>query len=68
MLKKINTYDISIRPYEDCCTIFTPKAPKTKPHMDKVLEYEAKVDYDTMIEEGIQNIEKIIIEKKEFEI
>ena len=36
--------------------------------MDKVLEYEAKVDYDAMIEEGIQNIEKIIIEKKEFEI
>ena len=36
--------------------------------MDKVLEYESKVDYDSLIEEGLQNIEKIIIEKKEFEI
>ena len=66
--KKINTYEISIRPYEDCCTIFTPKAPKTKPHLDRVLEYEAKVNYDELIEEGLKNIEKIIIEKEEFTI
>lgn len=66
--KKINTYDISIRPYEDCCTIFTPKAPKTKPHLDKVLEYEAKVNYEELIDEGMQNLEKLIIEKEEFEI
>lgn len=66
--KKIGTYDISIRPYEDCCTIFTPKAPKTKPHLDKVLEYEAKVNYDELIDEAFKNIEKIIIEKEDFEI
>lgn len=66
--KKINTYDISIRPYEDCCTIFTPKAPKTKPHLDKVLEYEAKVNYEELIDEGMQNLQKLIIEKEEFEI
>ena len=66
--RKIGTYDISIRPYEDCCTIFTPKAPKTKPHLDRVLEYEAKVNYDELIDEAFKNIEKVIIEKEEFEI
>ena len=36
MATKIGTYDISIRPYEDCCTIFTPSKPKTKPKLEKV--------------------------------
>ena len=59
--KKIGTYDISIRPYEDCCTIFTPKAPKTMPHQDEVEEFEKKFDYETLIKEGLNNIEVKII-------
>jgi len=55
--KKIDTYDISIRPYEDCCTIFTPKAPKTAPHLQEVKEYEAKFDWEPLIDEAIKNIE-----------
>jgi len=64
LARKIDTYDISIRPYEDCCTIFTPKNPKTKPSLEKVLEYEAKYDFDSLIKEALDNIE-IIYSKKE---
>ena len=59
--KKIGTYDISIRPYEDCCTIFTPKAPKTMPHMDEAEEFEKKFDYESMIRDAINNVEVKII-------
>ena len=51
---KIGTYDISIRPYEDCCTIFTPAKPKTKPRVDKVLHYESFVDFEPLMEEAIK--------------
>ena len=59
--KKIGTYDISIRPYEDCCTIFTPKAPKTMPHLDEVEAFEKKFDYESMIRDAINNVEVKII-------
>ena len=59
--KKIGTYDISIRPYEDCCTIFTPKAPKTMPHQDEVEEFEKKFDYESLIREALNNVEVKII-------
>lgn len=51
---KIETYDISIRPYEDCCTIFTPARPKTKPKVDRVQHYESFVDFEPLIEEAIK--------------
>ena len=63
--KKIGTYDISIRPYEDCCTIFTPKAPKTMPHLDEVEVLEKKFDYETLIKEALANIEVKIISQDE---
>lgn len=55
--KKIDTYEISIRPFEDCCTIFTPKNPVTKPNLEKALEYESKFDYESLIQEILENIE-----------
>ncbi|MFD1927129.1 tRNA uracil 4-sulfurtransferase ThiI [Sporosarcina siberiensis] len=55
MAKKIGTYDISIRPYEDCCTIFTPSKPKTKPKLEKVNFYESFTDFEPMIDEAVQN-------------
>ncbi len=57
--KAIDTFDISIRPYEDCCTIFVPKAPKTKPKRDRVNYYESKFDYEELIQEAIDGIEVI---------
>ena len=66
--KRIGTFDISIRPYEDCCTIFTPKAPKTMPHLDEVEELEKKFDYESLIKEALANIEvKIIAQNEENE-
>ena len=63
--KKIGTYDISIRPYEDCCTIFTPKAPKTMPHLEEVEALEKKWDYESLIKEALANIEVKIISLEE---
>ncbi|MCQ2793035.1 MAG: tRNA 4-thiouridine(8) synthase ThiI [Bacilli bacterium] len=63
--RHIDTYDISIRPYEDCCTIFAPKNPKTKPNLEKCLEFESKFDYESMIEEALKNIEVLYIEKSD---
>lgn len=57
--KRIGTYDISIRPYEDCCTIFVPKAPKTRPKRDKVAYFESKFDYQALMDEAVQGIETI---------
>ena len=57
--KKIDTYETSIIPFEDCCTIFVPKHPVINPNLDKCIEYESLIDYEAMIENAINNIEKI---------
>ena len=62
---KIGTYDISIRPYIDCCTIFTPKSPKTAPHLDDCLKFESEFDYESLIKEALNNIEVKIISDEE---
>ncbi|WP_088013467.1 tRNA uracil 4-sulfurtransferase ThiI [Gottfriedia acidiceleris] len=62
--KKIDTYDISIRPYEDCCTIFTPANPTTKPKRDKVARFESRFDFTELINEAVVNRESIIFENE----
>lgn len=57
--KQIGTYDISIRPHEDCCTIFAPKKPKTKPKEEECLYYEKRFDYETLVNECVENIETV---------
>lgn len=57
--KKINTYETSILPYEDCCTIFLPKHPVINPSLEKCLIYENSFDYEKLIEETINNIEVV---------
>lgn len=57
--KKIGTYETSILPFEDCCTIFLPKHPVINPTLDKCLLYENNFDYESLIEETIDNIEVI---------
>ena len=59
--KKINTYDISIQPYEDCCTVFLPRNPVTKPKLENVLREEAKLDVELLIEEAMNTAEIITI-------
>ena len=57
--RKIGTYETSILPYEDCCTVFVPKHPVINPCLDKCLLYEQSIDYQEMIDEAINNIIKI---------
>lgn len=59
--RRIGTYETSILPFEDCCTIFTPKAPVTKPKLDKCLEYEARWDWADMVNDCINMVETIRI-------
>jgi len=67
MAKKINTHDISIRPFEDCCTIFTPSAPKTRPKLENVTHYESYTDFESLIEKAVNETEIITLDgsKKE---
>lgn len=62
---KIDTYDISIEPYEDCCTVFTPKHPRTKPVLERVVDAENKGGFEPMIEKALQNLKKTYINTKE---
>src|SRR5690625_889365 len=61
--REIDTYDISIRPYEDCCTIFNPKSPKTKPKREPTNRIESSYDFSKEIAESIAGIE--VVEFKE---
>jgi thiamine biosynthesis protein ThiI len=54
--RKIGTFETSIQPYEDCCTVFTPKHPRTKPKLDKVIEAENLLDVDELIEEAMKSL------------
>ncbi len=55
--KKIGTYETSIEPYEDCCTVFLPKNPAIKPRLERVEEAERALDVDALVEEAMQGIE-----------
>lgn len=57
--RTIDTYDISIRPYEDCCTVFVPKAPKTRPNKLKVRNFEQGFDFSELIAEAVEKTEII---------
>ena len=59
--RKIGTMETSILPYEDCCTVFTPKHPKTKPTIAQLLDVEKKLDREALIEHALENIERIAI-------
>ena len=63
---KIGTYETSILPYEDCCTVFTPVNPKTMPRREKVNHYESFVEFDELVEQAIKNIETVHIRPGDF--
>ncbi len=54
--EEIGTFDLSIQPFEDCCTIFAPPRPKTKPKIDKAREYESRLDVDGLIERALAGV------------
>lgn len=59
MARKIGTYDTSVLPYEDCCTIFTPRHPKTKPRLAEVERAESRLDVQALVDEAVAGIERI---------
>ncbi|WP_019413903.1 tRNA uracil 4-sulfurtransferase ThiI [Paenisporosarcina sp. TG20] len=62
--QEIDTYEVSIRPYEDCCTIFTSSSPKTKPKLEKVEFYESFKTFDEMITQAVNEREVMMFPKK----
>ncbi|WP_093228854.1 tRNA uracil 4-sulfurtransferase ThiI [Thermoflavimicrobium dichotomicum] len=63
--KQIGTYETSILPYEDCCTIFLPKAPKTKPDQEVAEKLEARLDLERLIQEAVEGTEVIELSAEE---
>ncbi|MCI9449294.1 MAG: tRNA 4-thiouridine(8) synthase ThiI [Clostridiales bacterium] len=63
--RAIGTFETSILPYEDCCTVFTPKHPKTRPEIEKIIAEEAKLDYDTLLNEAWES--RYCVIKNQFE-
>ena len=59
--RRIETLETSILPYEDCCTVFTPKHPQTKPTLEKVLEEESRLDVEGLVAEALANVERITL-------
>ena len=60
--RKIGTFDTSILPYEDCCTVFTPRHPRTRPKLAEVEAAESSLDVDALVEEAFRGIERITVE------
>ena len=59
--RKIGTMETSVLPYEDCCTVFTPKHPKTKPTLGQVIHAEKKLDREALIQQALATVEKITV-------
>lgn len=61
---QIGTYETSILPFEDCCTIFLPKHPVINPELEKCIDYEKRFDYETLVEECVSKIETVSLKKE----
>ena len=59
--RKIGTMETSVLPYEDCCTVFTPKHPKTKPTLGQLIHAERNLDRESLIQEALASVEKITV-------
>ena len=60
--RKIGTFETSILPYEDCCTVFTPRHPRTKPRLEDVEAAESALDIDSLVQEAVDGVERIWID------
>lgn len=61
LARKIGTFETSILPYEDCCTVFTPRHPRTRPKLREVEAAESALDVDALVEEAVKGIEKVTV-------
>lgn len=59
--KEIGTYDLSIQPYEDCCTVFLPKHPVTKPKLDRIEQSESALDVEALVKAAVESEEVVDI-------
>ena len=59
--RKIGAFDTSVLPYEDCCTVFTPRHPRTRPELDKVIEQENRLNFNELVEEAFETREIIVV-------
>lgn len=59
--RKIDTYETSILPYEDCCTVFVTKHPKTKPRVEEAKEYESRLDFGQLVDRAVRDTETMVI-------
>lgn len=62
LAQKIGTFETSIQPFEDCCTVFLPKHPSTKPRLERILESESHLEQEALIESALSNIETIVVQ------
>lgn len=60
--RKIDTFEVSIQPYEDCCTVFTPKHPRTRPVIETVAAEQNKTDCEALIKEAVENVKITVIQ------
>ena len=65
--KKIDTYETSILPYEDCCTVFVPKHPVINPNLKFIYEEEAKIDFEPLLKEAVDTIEVVDLKEERSE-
>ncbi len=61
--RNIGTFDTSTLPYEDCCTVFTPRHPRTRPELDKVIEQQNRLPFDELVEEAYKTKEIIVVKQ-----
>ena len=61
--QKIKTFDISIKPFQDCCTVYVPKNPTTQPNIEKCVDYESRFDYEDILNRTVENTKTINIDK-----
>ena len=64
--RNIGTFNTSILPYEDCCTVFTPKHPKTSPKLQNILKAEKQLDINLLIKEAIKNLEFKLLKQEDY--
>ena len=60
--RKIDTYEISIKPFEDCCTVYVPKSPATAPTIEKSVLFEKSFDYETLVDMAVENVKTVTID------
>ena len=61
--RKIGTFETSTLPYEDCCTVFTPRHPRTRPELEKVIEQQNRLPFDELVDEAYRTKEIIVVKQ-----